>query len=394
MATTALTPLELACGLVLGGDRRVALPDPEGLDPVAAFERALLPALERPPCLVSFSGGRDSSTVLILAAALARREGLPPPVPATHVVSSAAESDESEWQERVVRWLRLDDWIRIASDDELDVVGPVATAVLRRYGVLWPPNVHFHAPLLDAAQGGSLLTGIGGDEAFSASQWQRTAALAARTARPEPRDALRVGLALSPVPLRRAVLRRRGPDGFAWLRPAAREAVLRALADESAHEPLRWRARVRWLAGLRYLEVGMEGLQLLAADADARLVHPFTDRWFLASLAALGRDRRFFDRTQGLRAVFGGLVPDDVLARRTKASFDGAFWNRHSRAFAAGWSGGGVDADLVDTGALRREWAQERPDARTFTLLQALWLAERGSAGRDRVEQPLAGVGH
>ena len=74
--------------------------------------------------------------------------------------------------------------------------------------------------------------------------------------------------------------------------------------------------------------------------------------------------------------MFGGLVPDDVLARRTKASFDGAFWNRHSRAFAAGWGGGGVDADLVDTDALRREWAQERPDARTFTLLQAAWLAK------------------
>ena len=102
------------------------------------------------------------------------------------------------------------------------------------------------------------------------------------------------------------------------------------------------------------------------------------------------------DSSTGRRACgpCRGLVPDDVLARRTKASFDGAFWNRHSRAFAAGWSGGGVDPDLVDTDALRREWVHERPDGRTFTLLQALWLAERGSAGSDRVEQPLAGVGH
>jgi asparagine synthase (glutamine-hydrolysing) len=394
VVTTSLTPLELASGLVLGGDRRVALPDPEERDPVAAFERALLPALERSPCLVSFSGGRDSSTVLTLATALARREGLPPPVPATHVVPRAAESDESEWQERVVRWLRLDDWVRIASDAELDVIGPVATAVLRHYGLLWPPNVHFHAPLLYAARGGSLLTGIGGDEAFSASQWQRTAALAARTARPEPRDTLRVGLALSPVPLRRAVLRRRAPDGFAWLRPDAREAVRRTLADEAAREPLRWGARVQWIAGLRYLEVGTRSLELLAADADALLVHPFTDRGFLSSIAALGREGRFLERTEGLRAVFGGLVPDDVLARRTKASFDGAFWNRHSRAFATGWGGGGVGADLVDTDALRREWAQERPDPRTFTLLQAAWLAGNASVGPDRVEQPLAGVGH
>ena len=394
MAATTLTPLELASGLVLGGNRRLALPGPEERDPVAAFERALLPALARPPCLVSFSGGRDSSTVLTLATALARREGLAPPVPATHVVSSAIESDESEWQERVVRWLRLDDWARIASEDELDAVGPVATAVLRRYGLLWPPNVHFHAPFLDAAKGGSLLTGIGGDEAFSASQWQRTAALAARAARPEPRDALRVGLALSPVPIRRAVLHRRMPSRFPWLRPDASEAVHRALADDAAREPLRWRARIRWIAGLRYLEVGRAGLDLLAQDADVLLVHPFTDRGFLASVAALRRGGRFLERTEGLRAVFGGLVPDDVLARTTKASFDGAFWNRHSRAFAAEWGGGGVDEDLVDAEALRREWAKERPDARTFLLLQAAWLAEQASARGHGVEQPLASVGH
>jgi hypothetical protein len=394
VAAPALQPLEIAAGLVLGGNRQVDLPDPGERDPVEAFEAALLPALARPPCVVSFSGGRDSSTVLALATALARREGLAAPLPATHRVPAAAESAESEWQERVVRWLRLDDWLRIRSEDELDVVGPVATAVLRRYGLLWPPNVHFHAPFLDAARGGSLLTGIGGDEAFSASQWHRTAALAARRARPEPRDLLRIGLALSPVALRRAVLRRRTGDGFTWLRPDARRAVHRALADEAAREPLRWGDRVRWLAGLRYLEVGTDGLGLLAADADVRLVHPFADRGFLAALASLGQEGRFFGRTEGLRAVFGGLLPDDILARRTKASFDGAFWSRWSRAFAARWSGGGVDPGLVDLDALRREWARGQPDARTLTLLQSAWLADSSSAGGERVEQPLAGVGH
>jgi len=394
VAVQTLTPLEVAAGLVLGGNRPAELPDPGGRDPVEAFEAALLPALARPPCLVSFSGGRDSSTVLALATALARREGLAPPLPATHRIPTAAESAESEWQERVVRWLRLDDWLRIRSEDDLDVVGPVATAVLRRYGLLWPPNVHFHAPFLDAARGGSVLTGIGGDEAFSASQWQRTAALAARRVRPEPRDLLRVGLAVSPVPVRRAVLRRRTGQGFTWLRPDARTAVRRLLADEAAHEPLRWLDRLRWLAGLRYLEVGTASLGRLADDADVLLAHPFADRGFLAALASLGPDRRFFGRTEGLRAVFGGLVPDDILTRRTKASFDGAFWSRHSRAFAARWSGGGADGELVDVDELRREWAAEHPDARTFTLLQSAWLAESSSASGDRAEQPLAGVGH
>jgi asparagine synthase (glutamine-hydrolysing) len=387
-----LTPLETAAGLVLGPNGPAELPDAV-CDPVAAFEAAILPALRRPPCLVSFSGGRDSSTVLALAARLARREGLPAPVPATHRIPSAAESAESEWQERVVRWLRLDDWVRIRSEDELDAVGPVAGAVLRRYGLLWPPNVHFHAPLLDAARGGSLLTGIGGDEAFSASQWQRTAALAARRARPEPRDVLRVGLALAPVPVRRTVIRLRLGEGlgFGWLRPEARETLRRALAEEAAHEPLRWRDRMAWLAGLRYVEVGTASLGRLAADADVVLAHPFRDRGFFAALAALAPEERFYGRTEGLRAVFGGLVPDDVLTRRTKASFDGAFWSRHARAFAAAWDGSGADPDLVDVDALRLEWRADRPDARTLTLLQAAWLAADASAGRDRAEQELAG---
>jgi asparagine synthase (glutamine-hydrolysing) len=190
------------------------------------------------------------------------------------------------------------------------------------------------------------------------------------------------------------VIRRRLGDGFSWLWPDAREAVRVALADEAAREPLRWHDRVQWLAGLRYLEVGTDALALLAADAGVRLVHPFADRGFLAALASLEPEGRFFGRTEGLRAVFGGLVPDDVLARRTKASFDGAFWNRHSRAFVAGWDGAGIDRTLVDADALRAEWAAERPDARTLTLLQAAWLAADASVPRDRAEQPLAGVGH
>ena len=52
--------------------------------PRAALEAVVLRALLRPPCLVSFSGGRDSSLVLAIASDVARRHGLPLPVPATN----------------------------------------------------------------------------------------------------------------------------------------------------------------------------------------------------------------------------------------------------------------------------------------------------------------------
>lgn len=92
-----------------------------------ALEAAVLPALCRPPCLVVFSGGRDSSAV----PAVARRSGLPDPMPATNRFRGSPATKETEWQELVVRHLGLTDWHVLDRDDELDVIGPVAEQVLR-----------------------------------------------------------------------------------------------------------------------------------------------------------------------------------------------------------------------------------------------------------------------
>ena len=135
---------------------------------------------------MSFSGGRDSSAVLAVAAHVARREGLPLPVPITHRFPSASDTQETEWQEQVIRHLGLDDWVRIDAAGDLDCVGPVAIETLRRHGLLWPCNAYFHAPIFEAAAGGAVLTGVGGDEAFSPSSWAQAFAVhaPARPARP------------------------------------------------------------------------------------------------------------------------------------------------------------------------------------------------------------------
>ena len=118
-------PLDVATGVALGAERRPPeLPAPAAPTVLAALERAVLPALRRPPCLVSFSGGRDSSAVLAVAAYAAARHGLPAPIPATNRFPGAAEADESAWQERVIAHLGLSDWLRLDLGDELDVVGP------------------------------------------------------------------------------------------------------------------------------------------------------------------------------------------------------------------------------------------------------------------------------
>ncbi len=376
----SLSDVEIATGIVLGaaGGRPTRLPAPRsGETPLEALERACLPALERGPCLVSFSGGRDSSVVLAAAVHAARQEGLALPVPATNRFPGARDADESRWQERVVRHLGLTDWLRTDYTDELDAVGPVATAVLRRHGLLWPFNAHFHAPLLEAARGGSLLTGIGGDEVFGRSRWARATAVLALRERARLRDLPRVALLASPRPLRSALLRRRFPAEFPWLTPAATRVLARGWGADSASEPARLGRRIEWLHGRRWLQAGTRSLDLLAGDAGAAIEHPLLSLEFGAALTAGAGRSGFDDRGGALRELFGALLPHDVLSRTTKACFDAAFWAAHSREFARGWHGQGVDPTVVDREALRAVWAGPEPDAHTYLLLQAAWLTSR-----------------
>ncbi len=121
-----ITGLEIATGAPLGDAERARL-DRHAADPVAALERALLVALRRPPCVVAFSGGRDSSVLLALAARLAEREGLEAPVAVTQRFPGIEETAEEEWQELVIRHVGISDWETIDhGDNELDVVGGLA----------------------------------------------------------------------------------------------------------------------------------------------------------------------------------------------------------------------------------------------------------------------------
>jgi hypothetical protein len=386
-----LTPLEIASGIVLGVEPEddLSTADSELVEtPLEALERVIRPALKRPPCLVSFSGGRDSSAILAAATNLARREGLPPPVPATNVVRTEA-ADERDWQELIVRHLRLKDWLRIEIGDELDAVGPIAAAVLRRHGVLWPFNAHFHKPLLAEAAGGSMLTGIGGDELFGTSPTGVSLLLAGRV-RPNRRDVARLGLAFGPRRLRSAVLARRIPMRFPWLLEGAQRRLAAAWGRQAAAEPRRWRDQVHWWRRLRYFRIGLASLDLLAADEDVTLVHPFAAAPVATALLQVGGKVGPGDRAASMKLLFGGLLPGIVLERPTKAQFDAVFWNRPSRTFVTAWDGEGIDPELVDLEALRALWSSPNPPAQTFTQLQAAWLAcwhARAASTPDRGEQ-------
>ncbi|HEY7705707.1 MAG TPA: asparagine synthase-related protein [Gaiellaceae bacterium] len=383
VSITPLTPLEVASGLIFGFTPPETLPSPdEAGTPIEALERAILPALLRPPCLVSFSGGRDSSTVLAVAVNLARREGLELPVPATNRFPRAEGSDESAWQERVIVHLGLTEWLRLEFTDELDTVGPVAMRVLRKHGLVTPFNAHFHVPLFEEALGGSVITGIGGDEALGVQRWARAANVLAGKVRPRPRDVLTLGLAAAPSPVRRAVLARRDtPILLPWLRPNVQQEVWSRWVATVASQPLRWQGRFAWYRRLRYIRLGLESLGGLAADFRVEAHHPFVDAGFSASVAGLPREDRFLGRTAAMRELFGHLLPADVAARRSKSQYDFAFWAAHSRALVQAWDGNSVDTELVDPEILRQEWSQPSPDARTYPLLQTVALARESAVG-------------
>lgn len=384
-----LSPLELASSVVLGVDPRVPpLPDvPPGLTTRVALEQAVLPALLRQPCMVSFSGGRDSSAVLALAAHVARREGLPLPVPITMRFPHFPATSETDWQELVVRHLRLPDWVVLNFDDELDLIGPYAQIVLKRYGVLWPFNAHAHLPLAERAAGGTLLTGRGGDELLIPDMlWGRVNQVLTRRARPTPRDAVRLMTAYGPKPLREWAVRRRVEHThmrWPWLHDAAADRLTDAWIEEIADAPIRWDRCVDrgwWSTNLNH--VGGRSLSLLGAMHDVVVGSPLADPLVLAAIAREGGRAGFASRTGAMRHLVGDLLPEMLIRRTSKATFRGPFWNRHSATFAAAWDGSGVDRDIVDLDALRRHWSGgDDVDARTFGLLQSAWIAAQPVCG-------------
>ncbi len=283
-----LTPLEITSGLVSGtGPTRPRTVPQQASSPLEALEKAIRPCLLRPPCMVTFSGGRDSSAVLGVAVQLARREGLPLPVPVTNRFPDIESTDETAWQEQVVRALDIREWVKLDHDDELDCLGPVATLTMRRHGLLWPFNAHFLVPLIKAARGGSLLTGLGGDELLGETHWARAAIVLAGRERPTVRDAPRIALAAAPRWLRRRVLAPRVEVDLPWLRGEAIAAIREAWVRDSGDEPFRWERRIRWNAGYRYLRVCETSLGLLAQDEHVTIAHPLHNHRFVDALSAL-----------------------------------------------------------------------------------------------------------
>jgi hypothetical protein len=286
------------------------------LTPHAAMRHAVLPALLDGPCRVSFSGGRDSSTVLAVAVDVAREHGLPLPVPVTFRHPSPA-SDEREWQELVLRHLGMTEHVVINVTDELALDGPYAARAWGLLGTHWPANAHGHLLLAEAAgigPAGSLMTGWEGDGLLS------HAGLASLR-RPGRRVRRAVGMA---APRRMVVARRarraRSAWSLAWLEAEDRASFRRLYAGHIT-QSRRWDVHARTHSQQRSVRLGAAAITRLMASVNVTGHHPLEDRMVIEALAHAGGATGPATRAHAHAWLAADLLPPTVLARVGKATF-------------------------------------------------------------------------
>lgn len=346
------------------------------------LEQMLTQALSSGPTFVSFSGGRDSSALLAVAVAVARHEGLPLPVPVTAIHPGSADTDESSWQQLVLDHLGLRDRVEVRMTDREGLLCPAATASLRSGGLAWPAALHLLAPILQAARGGTLMTGEGGDEVLGARRVTPLSLLVRYRRPPDRALVLAAGRALAPgwwqrrVDARSIARHHQSP----WLTPRGVEQAAAVVAASRSY-PLSYQ-RETWKLHRRCGPAVLQhNYQVIASRAGVRAMHPFLDNQFLAELAHEVGFWGYAGRTDVMRRLFADVLPEVLLSRATKAHFTGTRFGAAEIEFARAWSGSGVNPELVDPDRLRDHWLSGRPRGTSGLLLQAAWLAD---AGRDQ----------
>lgn len=372
-----MDPLEVAGGWVHGFD-----PEPRPIGsrdgPRQVLERILLNCLQRAPCVIAFSGGRDSSALLGTAMAVARREGLPPPVAATLTYPDLPETDETTWQHNALDHLGVPDRVQIRVDDEHDLLGPINAPLLRRHGSLWPPNLAPTWRLMDQARGGVLIIGECGDEVFGYQRITPLRRVIGTRGRCDRRLFPIAAMSLAPRGARRRMLLRSSHRyQRTWLRPPVKAILERRDADDETSLSLHAGHSTWQYTHRRAVRLFLDTHRMLGRDIGVDYVAPFAEPDFVAAIARAAGFWGWHGRAAAMRDLFGDVLPGPVLRRTSKATFGRAVFTDLGREFAAQWDGSGVDPELVDPEALRRIWLSDQPDGGTMVLMQQAWLASQ-----------------
>lgn len=376
-----LTPLEIATGILIGPSPGSLPPAPAvAEDPLTVLRERAVELLQQRPCVVAFSGGRDSSALLAVMADTARREGLTPPTAVSLRWSDNPATDERVWQEQVADHVGVESWEVLEPGDDVDLLGEQAQDALVRCGLLWPASSTALVPLYRRAAGGVVVTGEGGDELFGTWPLARLRARVARRQRPVRPDVIDVGTTLLPAPLRVRRLRRHQHPYQRWLTAEATAAHRQSLSEDAAEDFRPWGAFVRSTAARRSARLARRSAEVLAAASGASYAAPLLEDRFVAALGQVAPVAGIGDRSQIMHHLFGHLLDERVLTRVSKATFGGVYWGPAARSFAESWDGTGLPEGLVTPGPLRAAWLSERPTFGSALPLHAAWLASRQPA--------------
>lgn len=380
----ALTDREIAYGFPLGMSESL-IPKNRPLrrrgsssNPIDVLDEILLEALRKTPCVVTFSGGRDSSLLLARAAMVAKKHGLPAPVALTHrYPAEDVDAQETEWQNRVVDHLRVLDlpleWVINDVTTEFDILGKPLTDLLAANGrPFFPPASGSSLFDYNFAAGGSLVTGEFGDELFANSRSYRF-----RRSLSELRTPSRNSIRSIVRPLLRSM---RSVDaeeiailtGITWLTEDARRELL-ASFKEASDDDFGWKSEVRRKLDTRALSVSIMTRDRIAGLFGSTPVDPFLDPRFIESWCSyIG----YFgvSRNQSMRILSDGLLPDSVIEREGKAFFNRSRFGEDTKNFTTNWDGAGLDLPEVDVGLLREAWKQNLVTLQSAILLQHAWL--------------------
>ena len=328
---TGLTELEVASGIVVGQGSGPRFTMDARFTPIEVLRARAQSLLLKTPCVVAFSGGRDSSAVLAVLVDVARREGLPEPVAVTVRWDDDQLSDESEWQEQVIATVGAQNWEILRPGTDLDLLGDEATSILEGQGLMWPPPSYALRPIIRRAAGGVFLSGEGGDEAFGLWPYGHLWATIRNRKIPSQGDLRALALGLAPRPIRRRRWKHNLPPYQRWLRPEALRQTADALADDQADDPLSWGRYQVVSRRRRSTDLFVATLDRLCALEGSTYSAPFLEEEFLASLGAWGGPLGRGNRTEVMTALFSDVLPGPVLARSSKASFGGVFWGPASQ---------------------------------------------------------------
>lgn len=377
MAYATMTLAEIALGLALEHDpahpRFELVPDPT--PPRAALESVLLALLQRGRVSVAFSGGIDSSGLLCLTADVARRHGLPDPVPVTSRFPHAPETDESEWQELVIRHLDLTDWVRVDVGEDAELLGPPATRALLRHGVRWPALLHMQEVTMAAVPGTIHVMGNGGDELTFPT---RAGTLQLLRDGRLVRDRAAAAAILHDL---RPQLQRFRPGADArvphWVRPDARRLVASLLRNHPHTEGFRWRAELERRTNAPWALRGHANVVEQGAELGVEIVQPLTSPAVIASMLSAAGRWGPTDRSEGALLLYGDTMPAAVRGRRDKVNFVNVVIGEATREFIRTWDGHGLPDELVDPSLVRAEWDKPQPRYSSFALLQHAWLQQQ-----------------